>query len=51
MHGRTKILKVEGLKRDCNQEFLDEKINCKSSGIDLADIESHFNLQIMRPGK
>ena len=30
------------LLSQCNQEFFDEKANCKSSGIDLAAIEPHF---------
>ena len=33
----------------CYHEFLDEKLNCKSSRIDLAAIEAH--LLIIRPGK
>ena len=35
--------------RGCYHEFLDEKLNCKSSRIDLAAIEAH--LLIIRPGK
>ena len=35
--------------RGCYHEFLGEKMNCKSSGIDLAAIEAH--LLIIRPGK
>ena len=35
--------------RGCYHEFLGEKINCKSSRIDLAAIEAH--LLIIRPGK
>ena len=35
--------------RGCYHEFLDEKINCKLSRIDLAAIEAH--LLMIRPGK
>ena len=35
--------------RGCYHKFLDEKMNCKSSRIDLAAIEAH--LLIIRPGK
>ena len=34
--------------RGCYHEFLGEKMNCKSSAIDLAAIEVH--LLIIRPG-
>ena len=34
--------------RGCYHEFLDEKINCKSSRIDLAAIEAHL---LIRPNK
>ena len=35
--------------RGCYHEFLSEKMNCRSSGIDLAAIEAH--LLIIRHGK
>ena len=35
--------------RACYHKFLGEKMNCKSSGIDLVAIEAHLIILIIRP--